>query len=235
MKKAPKKGETVAKKKKVQSVKQVLQEKQTEKEAKGNIGVMNAVKMRGWWQWVALGLIVVVVGLFMGRDWVIAATVNGKPIWRWSVIKSLEKQGGKQVLDSLVTKELILQKARNEGVEVTEEELTAEVEKVEAQLGEGVSLEERLAVEGMSVEELKAELKVQKAVEKLLGADDEVGDDEIGTFLEENSDFLPEEASSEELVELARQQLQSQKRQKRLQEWIQTVHDEAKIGYWVNW
>src|SRR5688572_16109970 len=59
-----------------------------------------------------LGLLLglaVLVSLYFLRGVFVAATVNGKPISRLALVKELEKQNGKETLNSLVTKELIFQ------------------------------------------------------------------------------------------------------------------------------
>ena len=63
---------------------------------------------------VLIGLIVVIliVAAFFLKGLFIAAVVNGEPISRITIISELEKQGGKQILSSLVNKILILQEAK---------------------------------------------------------------------------------------------------------------------------
>src|SRR3989344_2438282 len=60
----------------------------------------------------AVFLVVIIIAgalalIFIFKGFFIASIVNGEPISRLSVIKELEKQGGKSVLESLVTKKII--------------------------------------------------------------------------------------------------------------------------------
>ena len=73
---------------------------------------------------VSLVVILIVATLiFAFRSFIVAASVNGQPITRLAVVKEAEKQGGKQVLESLVTNTLIEQEARKQKVTVTDIEI----------------------------------------------------------------------------------------------------------------
>ena len=61
---------------------------------------------------VIIGLILVALFYFKGTF--VAATVNGSPISRLSVVSQLEKEGGKNVLDSLITEKLIESEVKKE-------------------------------------------------------------------------------------------------------------------------
>ena len=66
-------------------------------------------------------VVLVVVGLiyFVGKTF-IAATANGQLIGRLSVIKTLEKQGGKTTLDTIILKALINQEAKKRKINISE-------------------------------------------------------------------------------------------------------------------
>jgi hypothetical protein len=54
-------------------------------------------------------LIIVLAVLYSARGLFVAATVNGSPIGRMSVVSQLEKASGQKLLDTLITKKLIAQ------------------------------------------------------------------------------------------------------------------------------
>jgi len=47
--------------------------------------------------------------LYYFKNQFVVALVNNQPIWRLTLIKEVEKQAGEAVLDSLITKALVLQ------------------------------------------------------------------------------------------------------------------------------
>ena len=60
-----------------------------------------------------VGLTVLVIALAYGFvKMFVAAYVNGRLISRLSVVRELEKQGGKKTLDALIIKSLIAQEAK---------------------------------------------------------------------------------------------------------------------------
>ena len=85
---------------------------------------------------IAIGgaVILIVVALFFAKGIFVAATVNGSPISRLSVIKELEKQGGKQALEAIIDKKLIETELNKQKVTVTKEEVDAEIEKIKTQV-----------------------------------------------------------------------------------------------------
>src|SRR3989344_7099086 len=56
---------------------------------------------------IAVVVVAVVVVGYFAKGWFVAATVNGRPISRWSVISKLKKTSGKDTLDSLIIRKLI--------------------------------------------------------------------------------------------------------------------------------
>ena len=82
---------------------------------------------------ILIGLIIialVVVG-FLLKGLFVAAMVNGQPIFRFTVINELEKQGGSQALSALVNQTLILQEAKKKNIQVTQEEIDNSVKQIE--------------------------------------------------------------------------------------------------------
>src|SRR3989344_4566099 len=57
---------------------------------------------------IILGIFILVFAVF---KFLIAATVNNVPITRFEVIKLLEREGGQQALDNLITRQLVVQEA----------------------------------------------------------------------------------------------------------------------------
>ena len=179
-------------------------------------------------------LLIIIVGalLYAFRSSYLVAVVNGKPITKFQLWSVLEKQAGEQVLESLVIEALILQEAENQNLQVSQADIDTEIQTIKDNLkGQEQELDQLLAAQGMSLDELKEQVKMQKIVEKLAAKDVVVTDQEVEEYLEKNKDFLPEDATPEELKENVKQQLGQQKQNEQVQNWIQALQEKAKITY----
>lgn len=181
------------------------------------------------------GIVAVLLMGFFARGLVIAATVNGSPISRLSVIEELEKQGGKSALDSLITQKLIENEAKKQNIAVSEEELNAEMQKIETQVtAQGGTLEQALAQQGMTVESLRNQVRVQQQMQKLLGDAVTVTDEEVQKYITDSKVTIPagEEAAAKEQI---RDQIRDQKLNQEAQVFITNLRNDAKIKYYVNY
>ena len=79
---------------------------------------------------IGIAVILIVVALFFAKGIFVAATVNGSPISRLSVIQELEKQGGKQTLEAIIDKKLIETELSKQKVTATKDEVDAEIDKI---------------------------------------------------------------------------------------------------------
>ncbi|MDA1337785.1 MAG: SurA N-terminal domain-containing protein, partial [bacterium] len=97
--------------------------------------VVSFVKKVNFFQILIL-LVLVLVGFFAYKykGEFIVATVNGKPITRIELMKELEKQGAKQALDSIIVQRLIAEKAKNENIEISNEDVAAEIKNIKEML-----------------------------------------------------------------------------------------------------
>lgn len=185
-----------------------------------------------------IGILILVLVLFTLGKFLIAATVNGKPISRLEVISILEKQGGKQTLEQLITKSLILQEAEKQNITVTQEEIDADIKKISDNLSkQGQSLESALKLQNYSRTDLEDQIRVQKIIEKSLSKDIEVTDKDVEDYLEKNKDLISEEANvkPEELKKNIKEQLKQEKLNDRFQKWVEELKTKAKINTLVTY
>lgn len=188
-------------------------------------------------QKIALVVAVIVGTIFyFYKGFFVVATVNGTPITRWSIVSQLEKTGGKQTLDSQVTKELILQEAKKREIAIPDQEIEQEMNKIEANVKQqGSDFEELLKVQGMTKDDLKDQVKLQKLIEKMFAGQVEVNEEEITQFMTENQESLPETTDEAALRASVRQQLQQQKLGTSVQQLIDNLKKAAKINYFVTY
>ncbi len=83
----------------------------------------------------------------------------------------------------------------------------------------------------MSLDELKEQMKMQKIVEQLAAGSVVVTDEEVKEYLDKNVDFLPKDATPEELQITVKGQLEQQKQNEQVQKWIQALQEKANITY----
>lgn len=189
-------------------------------------------------KWViTAGVIIVVIALlYVMRSWFVVAFVNGQPITRYALIQELERQGGKQTLNTLVTKALIQQEANKQHVTVSDKEVDNEINKIKASVEkQGQKLDQLLSAQGMTMDALKEQVRTQKLVEKMLGKNIIVTDKEVNDYIEQNKSTFPEGTDPNMMKSQVKDQLRQQKLSTKIQSWLQDLQAKAKINYLVNY
>ncbi|MEX2054567.1 MAG: SurA N-terminal domain-containing protein [Candidatus Andersenbacteria bacterium] len=177
-------------------------------------------------------IVVIVIALLMRSGWLVAATVNGKPVSRLSVIHQLEQANGPAALDVMITYALIEQEAKAKDLSVTDEEIANELETLDQNLKtQGQSLDQALAAEGISREDIEPQIRAQKAIEKMVG-EIKVTDEDVNAFMETNKASLPEGIDATELREQVRTQIEQEKRNSAAQQLISELRTKATIKYY---
>lgn len=185
---------------------------------------------------IALVIIILGILLYMFRGLFIVAMVNGQPITRLQLIQDLEKQYGKQALNTLVTKALIQQEAKKQGVSVSDKDVQDEIKKIETSLtAQGQSLDQVLSMQGRTKASIVEDIRLQKLVEKMLAKNITISDKEVNDYIEQNKDSLPEASSSATIKEQIREQLKQQKFSLEVNTWMQNLQKNAKTTYFVNY
>lgn len=176
-------------------------------------------------------LILAMAGYLLKGE-LIVATVNGKPIFRHTLIAELEKTSGKQALDTLIARTLILQEAKRKNVSISDEEISQEIEKISQQVeSQGQSLEQILAFQGLTRKDLEGQIRVQKIAEKLVGASVEVSDEEAAEYFENNKSMFSEGTTFDQVKEEIKNQLKQEKINQEIQAWFDNLKKSAKINY----
>ena len=177
-------------------------------------------------------LVVVVLGLaavFMSnKGLLVAAMVNGRPIFRWQLNKVMTARFGAQTLDGMISQALIDEEARKAGVSVAASDIAKKESDLIASLGGSVSLEEVLKYQGMTKADFEDQLRLQLTVEKLLGKDITITDADVSAYIASNQATLTatEEAG---LKEEAKQAIFSEQINTKLQTWFSEIKTKANI------
>jgi lambda repressor-like predicted transcriptional regulator len=177
--------------------------------------------------------LLVVALVYLLKDEIIVASVNGRPVTRFALIRNLEKQGASNVLENMTLQMLVEQELKKAGVVITAEELDAEIATVEAQLAEqGQSLDDLLEAQGYTRDQIKEQLSLSKSLEKLLADDITVSDDEVQAYYEENKANIGEDVVLADIAESIKSQLKQEKLSTAEQAWFAKIKESAKINYY---
>jgi len=180
-------------------------------------------------------VVILIAAAYLMKGYLIAATVNGSMISRASVVKALEIQGGKQVLDSLITEKLIKAELEKKGITLTDAEVDAEVKNIEASItAQGGKLDEALAGQGMTLNDLKNKIALQKKLEKLFADKITVSNEEVDAYIKTNKIDLPK-GKEAEVKDQIKAQIRQQKLNQEAQTWITGLKSAAKIKYYGNY
>ena len=178
---------------------------------------------------VVLGVAYHYKGLF------VAATVNGSPISRLAVISELEKQSGSQALDALVAKKLIMMEATKRKIVVTQADIDQEIRTISDQASkQGGTLAEALAQQGMTEADLREQIMYQKELEKILGDQVVVTDDDVNQYVATNKATAPKGTSDDDFKAQIKDQLKGQKFNTAAGKWMSDAKAKATINYFAD-
>lgn len=170
--------------------------------------------------------------VYLLKDEVIVASVNGRPVTRYALIRNLEQQSASTALENMTLKMLVEQELKKANVVVTAEEMDAELSKIEEQLAaQGQNLDDLLEAQGLTRAQVKEQLSLSKGLEKLLADKITVSDDEVKTYFEANKDAMGTNVKLEEVSENIKSQLKQQKLTSEQQKWFAEIKKTAKINY----
>lgn len=177
-------------------------------------------------------ILLLALAMWFFKSQLIVAMVNGKPITRFQVIKELENQGASQILDSLVTMEIVKQEINKLDIKVSDEEIDAQLNEIEESLSaQGQSLDDLLAMQSLTREDIKKDLKLNLQIDKVLADKIQASEEEVLEYFESNKDLLGDAANFAEMKEDIEAQLIQEKRATAQQEWLTAIRDEAQVRY----
>lgn len=180
------------------------------------------------WGAVILGLLFIVVVYAATKGYIVAALVNGSPVFRWDVSKILVSRYGQQTLESIISEKLIGDAAKKQGVIVSQKDIDEKTNEVVKSLGPNVKLEDLLKYQGMNKSDFEHQIALQLTVERILGKDVTVSDSEVADFIDKNKDTMV--ATDEAAMRgEAREALKSQKINEKIQPWFASLKQGAKV------
>ncbi len=134
----------------------------------------------------------------------VAALVNGEPVSKAELFDTLYTTGGKDALDQIIARKLIVQEGARLGLEITEEEMEEEVNNIVAE-SFGGSHEDFLSVltlYGLSEEAFRDDAKLNLLVRKLAMTEIDPTEEEARQHFEDNRLLFeqPEEVEARHIL-----------------------------------
>lgn len=188
---------------------------------------------RARWLYFIVALLVLSALLLANKGLVVAAVVNGRPIFSWQLNKTLVNRYGKQTIEGMISEELIAEEAKKSGVSVTQSDIDAKQKDILKNLGENVKLEDLLQYQGITREDFDNQIKLQLTVRKILGKDITVSDNDIAGYIATNSATLTATDPAALKAE-AKQMIIETKVGALLQPWFAELRSKAQIMRFVN-
>ena len=99
------------------------------------------------------------------------------------------------LLEQLVQQQVMLAAAQAEGVDLTDEEMQEVIDEINSELDEGRTVEDFLAESGMTMDDVRSQMRIRKHVMQKAEAVPEPSDEEIQAFYDENGAALEEDAA----------------------------------------
>ncbi|MBI3955727.1 SurA N-terminal domain-containing protein [Candidatus Gottesmanbacteria bacterium] len=162
------------------------------------------------------------------KGMVVAAVVNGKPIFRWELTRVIIDRYGKQTLEGMISEKLIAGEARKQGVVMTPAEVKTREEEIVKSLGGGMSLDEILKIQGLTKGEFERQIMLQLTVQKMLGKDLAITDADVDNYIATNRAILVATEDGALRTE-ARQAILDAHVGEKLQPWFNELKAKAKI------
>lgn len=182
---------------------------------------------------LAFGLVYFSVKFFL------VASINGQLIGRLTIIKELEKQRGKKVLDDFILKALINQEAKKRKINISQKELDFELLKIEKNVtSQGTTLEALLKQQGMTKKDLTDGIRLQLLVSKMVDSNVSVTEKEIEDYLtsqKEQSSLGLDQTVPEITKDQAKAAIKQQKLQQKIQTFVADLKSKAKINYFIKY
>lgn len=178
--------------------------------------------------YLVLGLLALSALLLANKSMLVAAVVDGRPVWSWELNGVMADRYGKQTLEGMISEKLIESEARKQGIVMSPAEVSAREEEIVKGLGGGMKLEEILKIQGLTKSEFDRQITLQLTVQKILGKGLTITDADVNNFIATNRATLvaTEEAA---LRSEAKQAILDAHIGDKLQPWFNELKAKAKV------
>lgn len=185
-------------------------------------------RRRPRWLWIVIIVIGLAGLLWMNKGMVVAAVVNGRPIFRWELNKTLVSRFGTQTLEGIISERLVAGAAASSGIQVSKDEVATKVAEIVKSLGGDMGIDDLLKYQGMTKQDFENQIRLQMTVEKVLARDLAITEGDIDNFIATNRATLTATEPAGLRAE-ARATIIGNHVNERLQPWFMELKDKAKI------
>lgn len=164
---------------------------------------------------------------YVGYKYAFVAWVGSVPITRWDYYNKLDQEFGEKFKEQLITETLIMNEAKKRNVDVTDDEINAEVKKFEDEQGSPEKLDEFLSFQGITRDELRKQIRYQTLIKKMFGENVEVSDEELNKYIEENKEQLGE--VTDPVRESVKEQIKFDKTRQAFLDWFNMAKEDKSV------
>ena len=125
------------------------------------------------------------------------ATVNGEKISQDELNEAMLSLYGNEVLNTLISNKVIELEGEKEKIEVTEEEIQAELDELIEMYGGEESFQAIIESNNLSEEMFREDIRIYKLTSKLMEKEIDITDEEISTYFEENKSSFDQQEQVE--------------------------------------
>lgn len=127
----------------------------------------------------------------------VVATVGGNEIEQGTLYEQMVRINGPEALDILISNEIVRQEAEEADIEITDEEIAAELAEYEEQYGGAEGLTAAIEGSGLAMEDFEEEMEIFLKIEKLIGPEIDINDEAVASYFKENKEALGQTATVE--------------------------------------
>lgn len=131
-------------------------------------------------------ILIFIIGSFLLGCAKTAATVNGQRVTQKDLDRELEKAGGKNMLESLISKKLVEQDAAAKHITVAPEEVNQQLNEIK----KGLTPVDLQTMTGEKLQQVREEVHFNILLRKAITS--KISENDIRAYYEKNKDLLPE-------------------------------------------
>lgn len=201
--------------------------------ARKKIKLLNSKNLRTFFKKinvVKLVIFILVVGLatlaVLVSRYLVIAWVDNKPITRLEYFQALDQKYGQGLKEQLIVERLVNEEALKRGVGVSNDEIEAEIKKVEEGQGGKDNLNQILQVQGISQVEFYKLVRLQLLKQKMFEKDVKVTEEDIKKYLEsQNQSSTIDDQQKKEITN----QLKLQKINNNFNNWLREALQGSRV------
>ena len=173
---------------------------------------------------VVLGVLLL---LFIAGKFLVVAWVDNKPLTWFEYYNTLNSRYGNDTKDQLISQKLIFDEANNRHITVSTQEVDAQINTIKAQSQGDANFNQLLAQQGLTLDELKRQIKLQVMIKKMFQPGITVTDDEINKYIADNKAQYPDVTDTVKTT--VKDQLVQQKLIDVFRTWLQNAQKSNRV------